>query len=321
MHGQEGRVSAPPPVSDRSTGQPGREEARLDGALVVDKPEGWTSHDVVARIRKIAGTRKVGHLGTLDPLATGVLPVLLGRATRLAQFFTRNDKTYEGAIRFGWATDTYDRDGAPAGPRVEPAFTRERLDLVLDRFRGVFSQVPPPVSAKKVGGVPAYRLARREQPVALAPVEVTVHALEVIDFTGERACIRVRCSAGTYVRAIAHEAGQLLGCGAHLETLRRTESGDFRVGQAFTLEQLAALAAEDRLGEALIPPAELLPHFSAQIVDEVTAGRIRQGRDFAVSPFRLNRESRFVKAIAPSGELIAIGELRLPNLCHPSVVL
>ncbi len=295
--------------------------APLDGVIVADKPAGWTSHDVVNRLRRIAATRKVGHLGTLDPLATGVLPLVVGRATRLAQFFTGNEKIYEAVIRFGWATDTYDSEGEPVGPKTEPHVSRDRLDLVLDRFRGTFSQVPPPVSAKKVGGVPAYKLARRAQPVNLAPINVIVHSLEVLDATPETVRLRVHCGAGTYLRSIAHDLGQILECGAHLESLRRTRSGDFAVEQARTLDELSVLAGEGRLAEALLPAAALLPGFSTQVVDAVTEGRIRQGRDFAVSPFRPNREARHVKAVSQSGALIAIGELKLANVCHPLVVL
>ncbi|MFN0166357.1 MAG: tRNA pseudouridine(55) synthase TruB [Bryobacteraceae bacterium] len=295
--------------------------APLDGVIVVDKPAGWTSHDVVNRLRRIAGTRKVGHLGTLDPLATGVLPLVVGRATRLAQFFTGNEKIYEAVIRFGWATDTYDREGEMVGPKTEPNISRNRLDIVLDRFRGTFSQVPPPVSAKKIGGVPAYKLARRQQPVNLAPINVIVHSLEVLDATADMVSLRVHCGAGTYLRSIAHDLGQILDCGAHLDSLRRTRSGDFDLEQARTLDELAALAGEGRLSEALAPAAGLFPQFSTQIVDEVTEGRIRQGRDFAVSPFRPNREARYVKAISHAGHLVAIGELKLANICHPVVVM
>jgi len=177
------------------------------------------------------------------------------------------------------------------------------------------------VSAKKIGGTPAYKLVRQNVEVELKPVQVTVFALDILKFDGVRLDLRVHCSSGTYVRAIAHELGKMAGCGAHLSGLRRTVSGDFALDQARTLEKLAELAAESRLEEAVVPPAELLPTFSSQYVDEVTVGRIRQGRDFAVSPFRPNRESRFVKALDPAGDLVAIGELVLPNLCHPTVVL
>ncbi len=289
--------------------------------IVVDKPREWTSHDVVNKVRRFAGTRKVGHLGTLDPGATGVLPLVIGRATRLAQFYTRNDKIYEGLIHFGSSTDSYDADGEPTSEEVEVPLNRANVETILDRFRGEFSQVPPPVSAKKVGGKPAYLLARKHQPVELEPVMVTVYSLELLRLEGQEAEVRVHCSAGTYLRSIAHEAGQALGCGAHLKALRRTASGDFKIDAARTLEQLGELAAEKRLEEALVPAAQLLPEFPQELVDAVTAGQIRNGRDFRVSPFQVRTGTRYVKAITPDGELIAIGEVRLPHLYHPVLVL
>jgi tRNA pseudouridine55 synthase len=293
----------------------------IDGVLVVDKPAGWTSHDVVAKIRRLANTKKVGHLGTLDPMATGVLPVVIGRATRLAQFFVRNDKTYEGVIRFGFSTDTYDREGTPFGEDTHPEIGRTELESALEQFRGTLEQIPPPVSAKKIGGVPAYKLARKKLPVDLKPVPVTVYELELLSLEGRDARVRVRCSAGTYVRAIAHDLGKLLDCGAFLQDLRRTASGDFAIEQARTLEKLAAMSEEERLIDAIVPAVDLLPGFSVEIVDAVTVNQIRHGRDFRTSPFRIISEQRFVKAVSEEGELIAIGEAVLPHVYHPILVL
>ncbi len=289
--------------------------------IIVDKPRGWTSHDVVNKMRRFAGTRKVGHLGTLDPGATGVLPLVIGRATRLAQFYTRNDKIYEGIIHFGYSTDSYDADGEPTSPEVSVELDRAAIDAALDHSRGEFAQMPPPVSAKKIGGKPAYELARKQLPVDLKPVAIHVYELDVLKIEGCEATVRVHCSAGTYLRSIAHDAGQALGCGAHLKNLRRIASGDFRIDSARTLEQLAKLAEEGRLAEALVPAAQLLPEFPAEMVDSITAGQIRNGRDFRVSPFRSPTGSRFVKALNSEGDLIAIGEARLPNLYHPVLVL
>src|SRR5579863_3914892 len=173
-----------------------------------------TSHDVVNRLRRLSGTRKIGHLGTLDPMATGVLPLLIGRATRLAQFFSPAEKEYTARIRFGWATDTYDREGTPVSQPVEPSFSREELETALNQFRGTFLQTPPPFSAKKIAGTPSYKLARKNIPVELSPVEVRVFELNLDDFDGASAQIRVHCSAGTYLRGIAHDMGQQLHCGA-----------------------------------------------------------------------------------------------------------
>jgi tRNA pseudouridine55 synthase len=293
----------------------------MNGAIVVDKPRDWTSHDVVNRMRRIAGTRKIGHLGTLDPSATGVLPLLLNRATRLAQFFTRNDKLYEGVIRFGWSTNTYDADGQPTSPQTDPVLDRERLEELFDGFRGLILQTPPPVSAKKVAGRPAYELARKNIAVDLKPVEVVIRALDLLWVEGSEVGLRVDCGAGTYVRAVAHDAGQTLGCGAHLKSLRRLQSGQFTIDQARTLEQLAQLSAADRLDEALIPAMQLLPDIPNEIVDQLTEGQIRQGRDFRVSPFRVRDGVKLVKAVSRAGELIAIGEAVMPNVYHPILVL
>jgi len=293
----------------------------VDGVITVDKPQGWTSHDVVNKLRRIAGTKKVGHLGTLDPMATGVLPMIVGRATRLAQFFTRNEKVYEGTIRFGFATDSYDADGRPAAEPAPVDFGEAQLEPWLNQFRGEFEQTPPPVSAKKIDGKKAYEYARANIPVELKPVPVTVFELALLGFDGTDARVRIHCTAGTYVRSIAHELGQLAGCGAHLSALRRTASGDFTIDSARTLEELAALATEGRLEEALVPAAKLLPDFPAEMVDAITAGRIRQGRDFHVSPFRVRPGAKFVKAISHEGQLVAIGEAKLPNIYHPVLVL
>lgn len=293
----------------------------MDGVIVVDKPEGWTSHDVVARTRHIAQTKKIGHLGTLDPIATGVLPLVIGRATRLAQFYTRSDKVYEGVVRFGWSTDTYDRAGEPTSEKREVVLDPDELERALDRFRGEFAQTPPQVSAKKVDGRRAYEMARKDEPVLLDPVPVHVYELLVLGIDGPEVRLRAHCSGGTYLRSIAHDVGQALGCGAHLRELRRTSSGEFEIHQARTLAQLESLAAEERLLDALVPPANMLPGFPGVYVDELTVAHIRNGRNFNASPFRSQPASRFVKAIARQGELVAIGEAVLPNIYHPIVVL
>lgn len=294
----------------------------IDGIIVVDKPENWTSHDVVNKLRRLANTKKVGHLGTLDPIATGVLPLVIGRATRLAQFYTRRDKVYEAIIRFGFSTDTYDRAGATASPvTTPPPLSPTTIEPHLQRFRGKFLQTPPQVSAKKVAGRPAYELARKKIAVELAPVEVEVYELTLLGIEGADIRVRARCSAGTYLRGIAHELGSVTGYGAHLLQLRRLESGEFTLDRAHTLEQLQDLAAQNRLTEALIPAAQLLPEFPSEYVDAVTEALIRQGRDFPVSPFRVQKGARYVKALSHAGDLLAMGEMKLPNLYHPIVVL
>ncbi len=294
---------------------------QLDGVIVVDKPEQWTSHDVVSKMRGIAGTRRVGHLGTLDPIATGVLPLMIGQATRLARFWDGSEKEYEAVVRFGFATSTYDRAGEPCGPDTTPNITADQIEACLAPMRGEIEQTPPPVSAKKINGVPAYKLARKNIAVDLAPVPVSIYELSLLGVEGTHGRLRVRCSAGTYVRSIAHEVGLSLGCGAHIDSLVRTRSGPFRIEQASTLERLQGLKNEGRLAEALVATRDLLPEFPAVFVDDVAVTHIRQGRDFNVSPFRVNTGAPHVKAIGPDGRLVAIGRIAMPNVYHPMVVL
>ena len=292
----------------------------MDGVIVVNKSPDWTSHDVVAKMRRLAGTKKIGHLGTLDPMATGVLPLVLNRATRLAQFYVRCDKRYVALVRFGFSTDSYDKEGAPTSEPVPVSLTREQLDEALAPFRGVLQQVPPAISAKKIGGTPAYKLARKNLPVDLPPVEVTIYSLDLLEMGPDWVRIDVHCSAGTYLRSLAHDLGKSLGCGAHLEELTRTASGDFTIDQARTLADLEVLSKEGRIEEAIVPAARLLPQFPVEVVDQITATQIRQGRDFRVSPFRVSKGAQYVKALNSDGDLLAIGEIKLPNLYHPVLV-
>lgn len=289
--------------------------------IVVDKPAGWTSHDVVGKMRRLTKERSIGHLGTLDPLATGVLPLIAGRATRLARFFTSNTKRYDAWIEFGIRTDSYDQDGAVLSTMPDVTIARADLEEALNAFRGTFMQTPPPVSAKKINGVPAYKLARKNIAVELAPVEVTVSSLELVEFEGKRVRLLIDCAGGTYVRSIAHDLGERFGCGAILSTLRRVASGAFTIEQALTIERLTELAAEGRIQEVVIAPAQLLPQFPAERVDAATESQIRQGRDFRTSPFRVRSDSHFVKAVGEDGQLVAIGEAKLPNVYHPILVL
>ncbi len=272
-------------------------------------------------MRGLTGIRRIGHLGTLDPMATGVLPLAIGTATRLAQFYLRSDKTYDAVVRFGCTTDSYDRDGAPTSPVSEPVIHREQLESALEEFKGLIQQTPPPISAKKVGGVPAYKLARKHLPVDLKPVEVTISSIELLALEGCEARLLVQCSAGTYMRSIAHDLGQKLGCGAFLKALCRKRSGEFTLEQARQFPELEELARAGRLVEVLLPAGRLLSAFPAEVVDALTAGQIRQGRDFRVSPFRARPGARYVRALTEQGDLIAIGELKLPNVYHPFLVL
>jgi len=206
----------------------------MNGVLIVDKPGGLTSHDVVNRVRRILQERSVGHLGTLDPLATGVLPLVIGNLTRLAQFYTSSEKTYEGTIRFGFATDTYDAEGEPTTPAQAVNLSLDQLRELAKQFQGTIEQTPPPFSAKKIQGVPAYKLARKHAEVTLKPVQVEIKEFEILDTTSDEATFRSRVASGTYIRSVAHEMGQKLGCGAHLESLRRTAVAEFTVGLILT---------------------------------------------------------------------------------------
>jgi tRNA pseudouridine55 synthase len=210
----------------------------MNGVIIVDKPAGWTSHDVVNRMRRILGQRSIGHLGTLDPLATGVLPLVTGSLTRLAQFYTTSEKVYEGVIRFGFATDTYDADGEATSEPHPVTFTLDQLQQLSAGFLGLIEQMPPPFSAKKIHGIPAYKLARKQKEVVLQPVQVEVKEFVITSVDADRAHFRARVASGTYMRSIAHEMGQRLGCGAHLESLRRTAVAEFEIAQAHTIEEI-----------------------------------------------------------------------------------
>ncbi|MGH9579489.1 MAG: tRNA pseudouridine(55) synthase TruB [Terriglobales bacterium] len=289
----------------------------MDGVLILDKPAGMTSHDVVHRVRRILGERSVGHLGTLDPMATGVLPLVLGRMTRLAQFYTGSEKTYEGEFLFGFATDTYDAAGDVMGPVRDPVLDLEQVRAAARHYQGSIQQMPPPFSAKKIAGVPAYRLARQKKPVALQPVTVEVKELEVESLEGGRARFRARVAAGTYLRSVAHDLGQDLGCGGHLAVLRRTSVGEFGISEACTLEQVEGAAESGTAAALLVHPRRLLPQFPAVTATEECAALIRHGR--AVNLPELSR-ARQVKVFQGQGELIAIATRVAGTLFHPRIV-
>jgi tRNA pseudouridine55 synthase len=225
----------------------------MNGVLILDKPSGLTSHDVVNRVRRILQQHSIGHLGTLDPMATGVLPLVAGSLTRLAQFYTTSEKCYEGIARFGFATDTYDRDGETTSVPQEVTLRAEEVESIAARFRGVIEQTPPPFSAKKIQGVPAYKFARKQKEVILKPVLVEIKEFVILAVEGDRARFRARVASGTYMRSVAHEMGQALGCGAHLESLRRTAVAEFTLDDAHTLEQLAEAAGKRTRGQATSP--------------------------------------------------------------------
>ena len=257
--------------------------APFDGALVIDKPPGKTSHDIVDAVRHLAGFRQVGHLGTLDPLATGVLVLLLGKATRLVQFYSGRRKRYTAGFRFGFATDTYDSEGQAQGPDLSPALDRAELEKLASERIGLFQQMPPAFSAKKIHGRPAYELARKNQPVELKPVEVELFEYRLTGSAGSVARFVIECSSGTYVRSLAHEMGQQLGCGAHLTEICRTAVGEFSLEQALKLEDLAEAAQNGRFEDRVIKLEHLLPNFPSVTVLPVIEKRVRHGSKFNIS--------------------------------------
>jgi tRNA pseudouridine55 synthase len=289
----------------------------MNSVVVVDKPAGLTSHDVVNRMRRILGQKSVGHLGTLDPAATGVLPVVTGSLTRLAQFYLHSEKCYEGAIRFGFATDTYDADGEATTPEVEVTLDLEKLRTLAIQFQGVIQQVPPPYSAKKVAGVRAYKMARKKQDVKLDPVEVEIKELAILSVKGNCCHFRAQVASGTYMRSVAHDLGEKMGCGAHLQSLRRTAVAGFRIEDAHTLEELTEAAGQGRVEELAVHPRKLLPHFPSVTATDENAAFIRSGR--AVNLPELSRE-RLVKVFHGQRDLIAIGTRIAGTLFHPGIV-
>lgn len=313
--------------------------APFDGALVIDKPQGKTSHDVVEAVRRIVGFRQIGHLGTLDPLATGVLVLLLGRATRLAQFYAGRRKRYAAAVRFGFATDTYDADGTPLEPDTAPELNREEIERLAAQHVGRFHQIPPPFSAKKIQGRPAHELARKKKPVELKPVPVEVYEFRVTAVEGSLARCVVECGPGTYIRSLVHEMGAQLGCGAHLAEIVRTAVGEFTLDQAVKLEELEASAKQGRLFEWVLPIERLLPDLPSVTVLPLVERRVRHGTRFNVQmahiqPGRAN-PAQGAPAQLDSGEwrparlrvfnqqekLIAIAEGIVPRTYQPVVVL
>jgi len=238
--------------------------APFDGALVINKPQGKTSHDIVDAVRHLAGFRQIGHLGTLDPLATGVLVLLLGKATRFVRFYTGRRKRYTAGFRFGYATNTFDSEGQPAGPDAPPVLQRDVLERLAAESTGRFEQMPPIFSAKKIHGRPAYELARKNQVVELKAVTVEIFEYRLTEIEGPIARFSIECSSGTYIRSLAHDMGQKIGCGAHLAGICRTAVGEFSLDQAISLEELSQSKKRRKvrvlLDSAGTPAPEFPPH-------------------------------------------------------------
>jgi tRNA pseudouridine55 synthase len=317
----------------------------MDGLLVIDKPVGPTSHDVVARARHILGERRIGHTGTLDPLASGVLPLVIGRATRLARFLSASDKTYEAEVTLGIATDSGDREGRPVGSAwAGPLPDRDRIEHALDAFRGTFLQRPPALSAKKIGGVRSYKLARGHRsarasqgepgrgsaqsdggPGSPAPVAVTVSALDLVSCAGATLLIRLTCSAGFYVRSLARDLGEALGTGAHLTALRRTASGDLTIRDAVPLADIEEPASgRTRALAGIVPLSGMLTALPGANLTPDGVRRAAHGRELGPDAFSpaVMTAGALVRLLDPGGNLVGLAEpAATAGLLHPAVVL
>lgn len=325
--------------------------AAFDGVLVIDKPGGQTSHDVVNAVRRVLGFRQIGHLGTLDPLATGVLVLLLGRATRLAQFYAGRRKRYLSTFRFGFATDTYDADGTPAGPDTAPVLDRAEIERLAASLTGRFAQMPPPFSAKKIQGRPAHELARKHKPVELKAAEIEVYEFRLQEIEGSLARFAIECAAGTYIRSLAHEMGaQLgcgarqdcgaqLGCGAHLATITRTAVGEFTLDQSIALNDLEQAVRAGKAAEWIVPLSRLLPEVPSVVVQPMVEHRVRHGAQFQISLAQIRpghvtlpqgataqldageRRPPWLRVFNQQEQLIAVAQAIVPRTYQPLVVL
>jgi tRNA pseudouridine55 synthase len=310
----------------------------MNGALIIDKPAGVTSHDVVAQVRRTIGERRIGHTGTLDPFATGVLVLLLGKATRLAQFLSSVDKEYEALIRLGYATDTGDLTGsrlvsdADAKAQSPQSLSREAIEKAFVSFQGEIDQLPPMYSAKKVGGRKLYELARRGEDIARKSIRVEIKQFELLklpEFDGQPKHdgtrdlpVRIVCSAGTYVRTLAHDLGTKLGIGAHVAELRRTRVGDFVIRSALTLEQLADFAATNCLTERVISPHDTLAHLPAFELSAEQADRVLHGVDIQADKRPEWTDNQSIRLCQSDGRLVAVGNYNSEHsTLHPSVVI
>jgi tRNA pseudouridine55 synthase len=309
----------------------------MHGVLIIDKPAGPTSHDVVARVRRAIGISRIGHTGTLDPLATGVLALVVGRATRLAQFLSSDEKEYLAGVRLGSATATYDaEDRMVRGEHGEltlqpprhpaPDFSEDALRAALAPFVGPYAQLPPPFSAKKIAGTPAYMLARLQKQVELKPANVSVRTLDLVSLSDGLATLRIVSSSGFYVRSLAHDLGQRLGCGAHLESLRRTRAGEFRVDQATPLDVVRGEGIKALM--RLVPLTALLSRLPRVVVTQRGAKRAAHGNALAGEDLVETDAAAFgpagsgpVRVLDAEGGLLAIGEPGQGGVLQPVVVL
>ena len=299
----------------------------MNGVLVVDKPRGPTSHDVVARLRRAMQLQRIGHTGTLDPIATGVLPMVVGRATRLAQFFSAMPKQYLATVLLGRVTDTYDVTGSVEGTTHPPRLSCADVEPAIAVFRGTYVQAAPPFSARKIAGTPGYALARRKQRVEPRSRSVTVERLDLVNVEGERVVLRIRCSTGFYVRMLAHELGQHLGCGACLETLRREESGGFGLQEATALDVLEREGLDGI--SRIVSIDRLLTRLPGLVLSRRGSDRAAHGNALSLSDLETpsgalqfsDSTSGPVRLLDPGGGLVGLAELDAAGVLHPRIVL
>ncbi len=280
-----------------------------DGILIIDKPEGITSHDVVARCRRILKTKRIGHTGTLDPFATGVMVVLVGKATRLAQFLDKDSKSYEAIVRFGFETDTGDRTGSPKSEVQSPKFVSiDEIENILKDFRGEIKQTPPMYSAKKVAGKKLYELARQGIEIERKPVKVMIYQLEILNLKPETLNLKIKvvCSAGTYIRTLAQDIGRKLDTGAHLAELRRTNAGNFEIAKAVTLEKLEKIVADGKLDGILISMNDAVSHLPEIRLSAEEIKNTKNGIKLNIEAAEL-ADNDFCRMTDKDANLVAVG--------------
>jgi len=305
----------------------------MDGILLVHKPLHLTSHDVVDRIRKLLKIKRVGHFGTLDPLATGLLLIGIGKATRLFPFYSKYDKLYRGQIRVGFSTDTYDAEGQPTSPDSKTYPDKRTVEQSMRSFLGELDQIPPAYSAKKHKGLPLYAYARQNKPIEAAPSRVVIHSFQLLAYKPPYVKVKVLCSSGTYIRSLAHDLGQTLGCGAHLAALERTAIGPFSLDKSFHLEDLEALIYENKYKAFLIPLESLLPEMSKIILKESGKNLAQNGNTIFAENIQsvippdttsslIKTEDQIFRLFSPEGRLIALAKKGSgKNGLHPFLVI
>jgi tRNA pseudouridine55 synthase len=296
----------------------------MDGLILVHKPKGKTSHDVVLQIRSIMGEKKVGHFGTLDPLATGLLLIAVGKATRLFPYFLHLAKTYEGRIRLGIATETYDSEGKPLSQESKKYPDQTFLLEHMSSFQGEIEQLPPPYSAKKYKGEALYRRVRQNKEFILKSNKVYIHDFRLKDYSPPYVAFQVKCSSGTYIRSLAHDLGQNLGCGAHLDQLVRTEIGEYNINQSHTVEQIEKMFSKGQAHECLQPIECLLPELPKIVVNDSAAKLVRSGSEFALEGIALSKQQKdldILRIFDSHGKLLALARKKPDeDAMHPFLV-